>query len=74
MKNKKLTPYQSDLIKMLFKGDKISTTMVQSKLRCSFWKACELIDWAAKNGYISDELPRTVNHDKIKLFLKSESR
>jgi len=74
MKNKQLTPFQRDLVKILFREKVISTSIVQRKLRCSFLKACELIEFAAANGYISKELPREVNHEKIKDLLKSESR
>ncbi len=64
-----LTPHQKQLLKLLFKCSSIRVQHVQAKLRVSFFKAVELIEWASLLGLISNDQPREIYHEKVKQAL-----
>jgi len=74
MKQKKITPYQLEVVTLLFTTEVVRVSKIQSKLRCSYLKACELLDWCQANNLVSKELPREVHQDNVKELLQTHSK
>jgi len=73
-KQKTLSPNQLELIKLLFTTDVVRVSKIQSKIRSSYLKACELLDWCQANNLVSKELPREVHQDNVKELLQTHSK